>query len=560
MKEKVLICTAWPYANGPIHLGHIAGCYLPADIFARYHRTKGNEVLMVSGSDQHGTPITVKADKEGVHPAKIAERYHKQFLKSWEQFGISYDLFTRTGTDNHREVVHDIFLKLLEKGYIFKKTMESPFCPKCQRFLPDRYVEGTCPLCGCPHARGDQCDNCGKPLNPEDLVDSRCKMCGGEPEIRETEHFFLKLSAFNDKLLEWLETKQYFKPNVFQFTKQYLTEGLRDRAITRDIKWGVSIPLDGYETKRVYVWFEAVIGYLSASKEWAKNSGNPEKWREYWQNGNVKTYYFIGKDNIPFHTIIWPAMLMGYEGLSLPYDVPSNEFLTLEARQFSTSRNWAVWLPDYLERYDPDPLRYLLSINMPETNDADFSWHEFYRRNNHELVATYGNLVHRTLTFTFKKFDKVVPEPGELQEKDREILNLAKKTLEEMDESLKLCKFRQAIRSAMSLAHEANKYLEVKSPWKEIKVNPKRAATSLYVAINLINALKTALYPFLPFSSIKLHGLLGYEDEIESHGWKFEEVSPGQKLRKPKPLFKKLDEEIIEEEMERIKEQSISEE
>ncbi|MCD4785630.1 MAG: methionine--tRNA ligase [Candidatus Eremiobacteraeota bacterium] len=560
MKEKVLVCTAWPYANGPIHLGHIAGCYLPADIFARYNRTKGNEVLMVSGSDQHGTPITVKAEKEGVHPAKIAERYHKQFLKSWEQLGISYDHFTRTGTDNHRKVVHDVFLKLLEKDYIFKDSMRSPFCQKCQRFLPDRYVEGTCPFCESPNARGDQCDDCGKPLNAEDLVNSQCKICGATPEIHETEHYFLRLTAFNDKLLEWIKTKKYFKPNVYHFTKQYLKDGLKNRAITRDISWGVDIPIEGCETKRIYVWFEAVIGYLSASKEWAENSGDPEKWREYWQDKNVKTYYFIGKDNIPFHTIIWPAMLMAYEGLSLPYEVPSNEFLTLEGKQFSTSRNWALWLSDYLERYDPDPLRYLLSINMPETNDADFSWYEFYRRNNNELVAAYGNLVHRTLTFTFKKFDKVVPEPGELEDKDREILDLAKKTLADMDESLKLCKFKEAIRSAMSLAHESNKYLEVTSPWKEIKENPKRAATSLYVAINLINALKTALYPFLPFSSIKLHGLLGYEDEIESHGWKFEEIPAGQNLRKPKPLFKKLEEEIIEEEMERIKEQSISKE
>lgn len=556
MSEKILVFTAWPYANGPLHLGHIAGCYLPADIFARFHRQKGNDVLMLSGSDQHGTPITVRAEKEGVSPADIARRFHEEFLKSWEQFGISYTLFTRTGTDNHREVVHDIFLNLLEKGFIYKDTMKCPYCGSCNRFLPDRYVEGICPYCNATGARGDQCDNCGKPMNPEDLIDGKCKICGATPEIRETEHFFLKLSAFNEKLLQWLETKTHFKPNVFQFTKQYLTEGLKDRAITRDISWGVPVPLEGYGDKRIYVWFEAVIGYLSATKEWAKSISEPDKWKEYWQDENVKAYYFIGKDNIPFHTIIWPAMLMGYGGLNLPYDVPSNEFLTLEGRQFSTSRNWAVWLPDYLERYEPDPLRYLLSINMPETNDADFSWHEFLRRNNNELVATYGNLIHRTLTFTSKHFDGKIPEPGELDDRDKEILALADKTVTDMDEALQHCRFREALRSAMSLAQEANRYLENTSPWKQIKVDKERAGISLWVAINLINTLKTILYPFLPFSSNKLHKMLGYNDEIEKHGWRLEKVPGGQILGKPEPLFKKFDESIVEEEVKRIREQS----
>jgi methionyl-tRNA synthetase len=556
MSEKILVYTAWPYANGPLHLGHIAGCYLPADIFARYHRQKGDQVLMLSGSDQHGTPITVKAEAEGVTPMDIAQRYHEDFLRSWDKFGISFSLFTRTTTENHTKVVQEIFLDLLNKGFIYKNTMQSPYCGKCNKYLPDRYVEGTCPFCGNTGARGDQCDSCGKPLNPEDLKDAKCKHCGTKPEIKDTEHFFLKLSAFNEKLLEWIGTKEYFKTNVYHFTKQYLTDGLKDRAITRDILWGVPIPVECCEDKRIYVWFEAVIGYLSAAKEWSEKQGNPDLWKEYLQDENVKSYYFIGKDNIPFHTIIWPAILMGFGGINLPYDVPSNEFLTLEGRQLSTSRNWAVWLPDYLERYEPDPLRYLLSINMPESNDSDFSWNEFLRRNNNELVATYGNLVHRTLTFTCKHFEGKVPEPGELDEQDKQILELAGKTLQDMDEALGKCKFKEAIRAAMSLAQEANKYIDATAPWKKIKEDRQRAGTSLWVVINLINALKTVLYPFLPFSSQKLHAMLGFEDEIEKHGWKIETVHNGQTLGKPEPLFKKFEEEIVEQEVQRIKEQS----
>lgn len=558
MKEKVLVFTAWPYANGPLHLGHIAGCYLPADIFARFNRIKGNEVLMLSGSDQHGTPITISADKENVHPKEIADRYHKMFLQCWKSLGITYDCYTCTTTENHKKVVHDIFLNLLEKGFIEKKTMESPYCAKCEKFLPDRYVVGICPYCQTSDARGDQCDSCGKPLNPEDLGSAQCKLCGEKPEIRETDHFFLKLSAFNQKLLEWVETKQHFRSNVYHFTRQYLLEGLKDRAITRDISWGIPIPLEGYEDKRIYVWFEAVIGYLSAAYEWAESTGNPHAWKDFWQNDEVKAFYFIGKDNIPFHTIIWPAILMGYGNLTLPYDVPSNEYLTLEGQKFSTSRNWALWLDDYLERYDPDPLRYYLSVNMPETNDADFSWNEYYRRNNNELVAAYGNLVHRTMTFTYKHFEQKVPAPASLTEQDNELLKLADDTIAEMGTSLSACKFREALRLAMKLAHESNKYLENTSPWKVIKEDRERAATSLYIALNLINTLKIAFYPFLPFSSKKLHDAFGFESPLESCGWKSERVQPGQPLKKPQPLFKKLEESIVEEELERIKTKAMS--
>jgi len=552
MSQRIFIGVAWPYADGPGHLGHIAGACLPADIFARYHRTKGNEVLMVSGSDQHGTPITLKAEKEGKTPAEIAAKYHKQFLESWHGLGISFDLYTSTGTANHARVSQDIFLNLLNKDYIYKSTASQPYCSKCQRFLPDRYIEGTCPYCQSPGARGDQCDDCGKTLNPEDLLAPHCRLCGATPQFKESEHFFLKLSDFQNKLSDWVEKQGHWRPNVYNLTQRYLKEGLRDRAITRDIEWGIPLPVGGFEAKRIYVWFEAVIGYLSATKEWAKSRGDEEGWRSFWQDKDVKSYYFIGKDNIPFHTIIWPAMLMGYGGLNLPYDVPANEFLTIEGRKLSTSRNWAVWLPDYLSRYEPDPLRYLLSINMPEAADTDFSWREFVRRNNDELVATYGNLAHRVLTLVYRNFDGCVPTPGKLDDRGQGIIDDAKETLITMDTLLSQCHFKQAIMSAMTIAQETNRYLDEKSPWKMIKENREAAATSLYVAICVISYLKTMFYPFLPFSSQKLHEYLGFDGHVQDYGWKPNPPSPGQKLLEPKPLFAKLDEKVIDDETARL--------
>ena len=551
MSERIFIGVAWPYANGSLHLGQIAGCYLPADIFARYHRVKGNEVLMVSGSDQHGTPITLKAEQEGKTPGEIADFYQAEFLDCWQQLGITFDLFTTTGTGNHAEVAQDIFLRLLEKGYLYKDTVSQLYCPKCQRFLPDRYVEGTCPSCNSPGARGDQCDACGKPLNPTELIDPHCRICGTTPVSKDSEHFFLKLSGFQDRLEKWVEKQGQWRPNVYGLTTRYLKEGLKDRAITRDIKWGVPVPVEGFENKRLYVWFEAVIGYLSASKEWARLQGKPEKWRPFWQDG-IKSYYFIGKDNIPFHTLIWPAMLMGYEGLALPHDVPANEFLTIEGRKISTSKNWAVWLPDYLSRYDPDPLRYLLSINMPETRDTDFSWREFVRRNNDELVATYGNLVNRVLTFVYRNFNGLVPEPGELSDIDKSLIKNTVTCLDQAGELISSCNFKQAIITAMTSAREANRYLDDKAPWKVIKEDRQAAATSLYVALSVISQLKTMFYPFLPFSSQKVHEYLGFDGKVEDYGWQPQPLPPGQKLREPQPLFSKLDDSIIDEETKRI--------
>lgn len=543
--ERIFIGVAWPYANGSLHLGHIAGCYLPADIFARYHRLKGNQVLMVSGSDQHGTPITVRAEQEKKTPQEIVARYHREFIECFNKLGISFDLFTSTGTANHARVAQDVFLTLLNKGYIYKDEMPQPYCPQCLRFLPDRYIEGKCPFCGFLGARGDQCDVCGRSLNPIDLIDARCRFCSSTPQIRKTEHFFLRLTAFQEKLRKWVERQTHWRPNVLNFTLKILEEGLKDRAITRDIEWGIPIPIPGFEKKRIYVWFEAVIGYLSASIEWA--GGEREKWLPFWKEG--KSYYFIGKDNIIFHTIVWPAMLMGYGDLNLPYDVPANEFLTLQGRQFSTSRNWAVWLPDFLSRYEPDSLRYFLSVNMPESADTDFSWEEFYHRINNELVATYGNLVHRVLSFIQSHFDGFIPYPKDLNGYDQAILEKAETIFKSVDNNLSLCRFKEAIRQVMSLAQETNRYLEIKSPWKVIKEDKERAGSSLYFALSVISCLKTLFYPFLPFSSQRLHHFLGFEGKEE---WRWQRPYPGKKLPPPQPLFAKLDERNIKEEILRL--------
>jgi methionyl-tRNA synthetase len=553
MSERILVAVAWPYANGSIHVGQVAGAYIPADIFARYHRMAGNDVLMVSGSDSHGTPVTLEAEKRGVPAEEVFGGYHSEFVEGWQKLGISFDLFTSTHTDNHFAVAQEIFLKLKENGYIYIDTMLQPFCETDNRFLADRYVDGKCPHCGFDGARGDQCDNCGRTLDPHELVEMKCKLCGNEPIIRETEHFFVKLSAFEGQLLDWVRSHEDWKPNVRNFSIGYLEGGLHDRAITRDIEWGVPLPLDGYDGKRLYVWFEAVIGYLSASKQWAKEIGQPDRWKDFWE-GESKSYYFMGKDNIPFHTVIWPAMLMGHADLNLPHNVPANEFLNYAGKQFSTSRNWAVWLPDYLDRYEPDPLRYVLAATMPETSDSDFSWSEYLRRNNDELVATYGNLVHRVMTMSYRNFDGKVPQPGELDPAAQALLAEASERLEDAGRNIEACRFRAGLESAMTLARSCNVYLDQKAPWKALKTDREDAATTLWVGLSVINCLKTALNPYLPFSSEKLHDMLGFEGSAQDQGWTWDRdtMRPGQALGEPKPLFVKLDDNIVQKETDRI--------
>ncbi len=551
--ETILVCVAWPYANGPIHHGQLGGAYLPADIFARYHRAKGNRVVMVSGSDAHGTPITVRAEQEGRTPQEVVDEYHAGFLETWEAMGISFDLFTRTDTENHHRVTKDLFERLLKNGYLYTAVQDLFYDPVDKRFLPDRYVEGTCPHCDYESARGDQCDNCGRQLDPTDLIKPRSKTSGATPELRQSEHYFLKLPAFAERIEEWLKPKESFwRKHVYNFTQGMLREGLKDRAITRDITWGVKVPVDGYEDKRIYVWFDAVIGYLSASIEWAERSGQPDAWKDFWQNDQTKSYYFIGKDNVPFHTIIWPAILLGAEGLNLPYDVPANQYITMSGSKASTSQNWAVWVNDYLTRYDPDALRYTLAAQMPETSDSDFSWAAFVRRNNDELVATWGNLVNRVLTFTVRNFDGKVPDPGPLDRQATQLLDLARSTLDSVGASIEAVQLRQGLQQAFALAQETNRYLDQTAPWRAIKEDREAAARSLYTALNVIAALRTALSPYLPFSCARLNEFLGETRSIEEQGWTIHALTPGAPLGTPAPLFTKLDLSIIEEEEARL--------
>jgi methionyl-tRNA synthetase len=586
MKEKILVCVAWPYASSSIHVGNMAGADLPPDIYARYHRLKGNDVLMVSGSDSHGTPTAVRADQEGVSPREVFERFHLEFLETFEKMGLTYDLFTHTDTENHHHVARTLFLQLLENGYLYTKTEEHPYSVTEGRFLPDRYVEGTCPHCGYDGARGDQCESCGKLLDAIELINPRSRTDGSKPEIRETTHYFLDLPALADRLIAWLdEDKDHWRPNVISFSRN-MARDLQGRPITRDLAWGIPVPVEGWEGKCIYVWFEAVIGYLSAAIEWAKNVGQPEKWKEWWYNPDARTVYFIAKDNIPFHAIIWPAILAGAEWLhktdegrqlNLPYDVPSNEFLNMESRKVSGSRGWGVWVLDFLSRYDADALRYYLTANAPETRDTDFSWASFWRRNNDELVAAWGNLANRVLSFAYKRFDQRVPGPGALDEIDQALLNKVESGFEPIGALIDACKFRAALGEVMALAREANRYLDEKAPWFQIKKDRAAAATTLYTALRAIDSLKILFTPFLPFSSQALHEMLGYEgsifgrqhvatfeEETRSHQalcydaseltgrWEPSQLPPGQPMRKPRPLFKKLDESIVEEELARM--------
>lgn len=587
MTELIHVSVGWPYANGDLHVGHLAGALLPADIFARYHRLKGNRVLMVSGSDAHGTPITVEADKRGETPRELFEHYHDRFLETQKVIGISYDLFTHTDTENHYRIAQDFFSRLYKGEYLYRETQRQLYSESEERFLPDRYVEGTCPICGFTEARGDQCDNCGNLLDALELIEPRSATDGSRPVIRETEHFFLDLPAFTDRLLAYLdEHADHWRPNVINFARNYIKGGLKGRPVTRDIKWGIPVPVEGWEDKRLYVWFEAVMGYFAASVEWAHNTGQPEAWKEWWYNPEARGYCFIGKDNIPFHTLIWQAELLGVKRiyiddenaqLNLPYDVPANEFMNIEGAQLSKSRNWAVWLPDILQRYDPDPIRYYVAAVMPETRDSDFSWTDFVRRNNDELVGTWGNLANRVLSFTYKHWDGRIPSPGELRPIDRELLAKVEGGFETIGNDLERVKLRAALQEAMRLAREVNGYLD-RAPWfGVIKQDKLSAATTVYTALRAIDSLKVLLSPFLPFTAERLHTILGhknplfgeqhitnYEETERSHDaltydssqasgrWEPSEIEPGQVLEKPTPLYKKLDDSIIEEERSRL--------
>jgi methionyl-tRNA synthetase len=589
--RHILTAVAWPYASGPRHIGHVAGFGVPSDVFSRYQRMAGNKVLMVSGTDEHGTPILVAADKEGVTPKQLADRYNRVITEDLRGLGLSYDLFTRTSTRNHYAVAQDIFLGLYNNGYVMTRTAMGAFSAD-GRTLPDRYIEGTCPICGYDGARGDQCDNCGNQLDPIDLINPVSKINGETPRFAETEHFFLDLPAFAEALGAWLQSKGGdWRPNVIKFSMNLIAE-LKPRAITRDLDWGVPIPLDGWRDrndKRLYVWFDAVIGYLSASVEWARRSGDPEAWRAWWQNPDAESYYFMGKDNTVFHTVIWPALLLGYSGqgatggepgskgrLALPDEVVSSEFLTMEGKKFSSSRSVVIYVKDFLARYDPDALRYYLAVAGPETSDTDFTWAEFLRRNNDELVAGWGNLVNRSIAMAAKNFGEV-PVAGEPADIDRELLAVSKAAFGPVGALLDRSRQKAAITEVMTVVAAANKYLSDTAPWK-LKEDPARQGTVLNTALQVIDDCKALLTPFLPHSSQRVHELLGNTDawagfpvinEVTEPGaeepyavlqgdydtaavWASRPIVAGTRLATPTPIFTKLDPSIVDEELARL--------
>jgi methionyl-tRNA synthetase len=588
--EYILVCAAWPYASSDIHQGNVTGSYLPADLYARYHRLRGNHVLMVSGSDSHGTPVTIKAEEEGKSPLEVFHFYHNRFLTLFQALGLSYDLFTHTDTDNHFRVSQDIFAALLENGYLYRQVTAQMYSPGSGKFLPDRYVEGTCPNCGYTRARGDQCDNCNTLFgNASELINPRSKMDQSALELRDTEHFFIDLAALaRDGLAEWIQKdKEHWRPQVINFARNLiLNEGLHGRAYTRDMDWGIPVPVEGFEGKVLYVWFEAVIGYLSATIEWSTNQGRPEAWKNWWYNPAARTVYFIGKDNIPFHAVLWPAQLLGvrrlYESdesrrLNLPYDVPANEFMNMEGRKISGSHNWGVWMLDALSRHDPDPLRYYLTAAMPETRDSDWSWHGYVERNNSELVATWGNLVNRVLSMTRRYFDGRVPDPGPLSDKDTALLAAVDEGFASVGALYDACRFRAALQESLALATRVNQYLEETSPWVAVKEDIQAAARALYTAVQAISGLKILFAPVLPFTSQALHEMLGeegrlfgrprvetYDENGRSHvaltydsegatgAWSRTAIPAGRELPPPQPLFKKLDPSVAEDEITRL--------
>lgn len=545
--RHILVAVAWPYASGPRHLGHLGGAYLPADIYARYQRMIGNRVLMVSGSDAHGTPITLRAEAEGVTPQAIVDRYHAEFLENWRYLGISWDLYTTTATENHAEVTQDLFMGLLNNGFLEKKSTEQFYDPEAKRFLPDRFVEGTCPHCGYKDARGDQCDNCTRTLDPEELIDPRSKLSGVTPVMESTEHFFLMLTKLQQRVSEWLGTRKGWRRHVLNWAQSFVDDGLHDRAITRDIEWGVEVPVDDLGPgKRIYVWFDAVIGYLSASKEWSQLAGVPDAWKMWWENPDAETRYFVGKDNVPFHTVMWPAMLMGYEGLNLPTDVPANQYITFSGEKASAGRGVGKSITHYTELMQPDAIRYAIASNLPEQNDTDISEAELERAVNQELAATWGNLVNRVLNMTWKTFEGKVPQAGQLDERDRGLLDAVDEALVEAGRQIEAVELRAGLRTMMGAAQAANVYLNETEPWKTAKSDLERTATTLHTALSAINGIKTGLSPYVPFSSDEIHAMLSQEGTVQEGGWVRTVVMPGLPIEKPEPLFKRV--ELVESE------------
>ncbi|MCS7054922.1 MAG: methionine--tRNA ligase [Thermoflexales bacterium] len=529
--ENILVCVAWPYANGDLHVGHVAGAYLPADIFARYHRLKGNRVVMVSGSDAHGTPIVVRADKEGKTPREVFEYYHGRFLETQRLLGISYDLFTHTDTENHHAISRQMFRRLLENGYLFKATQKQLYSERQGKFLPDRLVEGTCPICGYDKARGDQCDSCGHLLDGTQLINPHSRAHPDDKlTIRESEHYFFNLPALREPILAYLADKDgYWRSTVLEFSRRYAEE-MEPRAFTRDLTWGIPIPVEGAEGKCIYVWYEALLGYLSATIEWAQVSGQPDAWKEFWYRADgVRIYNFIGKDNILFHTVLWPAALIGmqrlgepWDGLdrgadlkfNLPYDVPANQYLNLGGQKFSKSLGVSLDAIDLAQKYGADALRFYLTLIMPEARDSDWSWSDFAQRNNSELLAKWGNLIQRTLSQIWRNFEGRIPQPGELTEADQALIAKVEAGFDSVGEKLNAVRLRDALNEALDLATATNQYLDFEAPWKTIKTDKARAGTQLYVAARVVDSLTVLFAPFTPGLSERARAQLGYADPL----------------------------------------------
>ncbi|MDX6317903.1 MAG: methionyl-tRNA synthetase [Nocardioidaceae bacterium] len=592
----VLSAVAWPYANGPRHIGHVAGFGVPSDVFSRYMRMAGHQVLMVSGTDEHGTPILVAADAAGVTPRELADKNNRLIVEDLTALGLTYDLFTRTTTPNHYAVVQEMFTTVHRNGYMIEQTTKGAVSPSTGRTLPDRYIEGTCPICGYDSARGDQCDNCGNQLDATDLINPRSRINGETPEFVETQHFFLDLPSLGDALTEWLDGREasgMWRPNVIRFSQNILKD-IKPRAMTRDIDWGIPVPLDGWRdhpTKRLYVWFDAVIGYLSASIEWARRSGDPDAWRNWWNNPDALSYYFMGKDNITFHSQIWPAELLAYNGrgsrggrpgvfgeLELPTEVVSSEYLTMESRKFSSSRGVVIYVRDVLRRYQPDALRYFICAAGPENSDSDFTWAEFVRRTNGELVAGWGNLVNRAATMIHRSFGEI-PKAGELEPADIALLAEVARAFDSVGALIAAHRQRQAIAEAMRVVGEVNKYVTEQAPYK-LKDDSERdrLATILHVVAQAVNDCNIVLSPFLPFSANTVDAVLGGDGQVaamprivevddldggagypvitgdysEPTRWQRRLVTPGTPVGKPRPVFAKLDPSIVDEELARL--------
>ena len=548
--KRYLITSALPYANGPLHLGHLAGVYVPSDIYTRYQRLRGKDIIHVCGSDEHGVPITLKARSEGVSPQDIVDRYHAINKKAFEDFGIAFDIYSRTSNKVHYDTASEIFKKLFDEGKLLEKTSDQYFDAEANTFLADRYITGTCPHCNNPGAYGDQCEQCGTSLSPADLIDPTSRLSGSKPELKETKHWYLPLNRYEPWLKEWiLEDHKEWKPNVYGQCKSWIDQGLQPRAVSRDLDWGVPVPVEGAEGKVLYVWFDAPIGYISATKELTPD------WEKYWKDDDCRMIHFIGKDNIVFHCIIFPVILKAEGTYILPDNVPANEFLNLENDKISTSRNWAVWLHEYLEDFPgkQDVLRYVLCANAPENKDNDFTWKDFQNRNNNELVAILGNFVNRALVLTNKYYDGEVPAPGTLLENDEAVLSEIQKITASVEKSIESFRFREAVKLAMDLARLGNKYLADTEPWKVIKTDQERVKTIMYIALQITAALSLLLQPFLPFSMEKLRKFIGYSETAWETLGQAELLQPGHRISQPDLLFEKIEDEAIDKQLEKLK-------